>query len=63
MELREATGQDIQLELIRRTRFNMFDGEKICDILNRYRGHWRGALLDHTGVPNYRERVLCRAEG
>ena len=27
--LREATVQEIQLELIRRTRFNAFDGERI----------------------------------
>lgn len=55
MQLRDATVQDIQLELIRRTRFNEFDGERICDILGRYRGHWRAVLLDRTGVPNHRE--------
>lgn len=57
MQLRDATVQDIQLELIRRTRFNEFDGERICDILRRYRDHWRAVLLDRTGVPNYAEPV------
>ena len=55
MLLRDATVQDIQLELIRRTRFNEFDGEYICNILQRYSGIWRAVLLDRTGVPNYRE--------
>ena len=51
--LRDATVQDIQLELIRRTRFNEFDGERICELLDQYRGHWQAVLLDRPGVPNY----------
>jgi hypothetical protein len=53
--LRDATVQDIQLELIRRTRFNEFDGEQVCVLLNKYRGHWRAVLLDCPGVPNYNQ--------
>lgn len=47
--------QDIQLELIRRTTFNDFDGEEVCELLARHRGLWRAALLDRVGVPNYAE--------
>lgn len=51
--LRDATVQDIQLELIRRARFNEFNGERICELLNKYRGYWQAVLLDRPGVPNY----------
>jgi hypothetical protein len=51
--LRAATVQEIQLELVRRTRFNDFDGEQVCVLLDQYRGHWQAVLLDHPGVPNY----------
>ena len=51
--LRDATVQDIQLELIRRTRFNDFDGERVCELLNKYRDRWQAVLLDRPGVPNY----------
>ena len=53
LALRDATVQDIQLELIRRTRFNDFDGEAVCRLLAEYRGHWRAVVLDRPGVPNY----------
>jgi hypothetical protein len=56
LTLCDATVQDIQLELIRRTRFNSFDGEVICALLARYRSHWRGVLFDRPGIPNYKER-------
>jgi hypothetical protein len=52
--LRDATVQDIQLELIRRTRFNTFDGEVICELLAKYRSYWIAAVFDNNGVPNYR---------
>lgn len=51
--LRDATVQEIQLELIRRTRFNDFHGDRVCELLNRYHGHWRAVLLDRPGAPNY----------
>jgi hypothetical protein len=35
----DATVQEIQLELIRRTWFNDFDGNRVCDLLDRYRGY------------------------
>lgn len=54
--LRDATVQDIQLELIRRTTFNDFYGERVCELLARHRGLWRAVLLDHPGVPNYKQR-------
>lgn len=53
--MRDATVQDIQLELIRRTKFNDFDGERICELLNQHRYLWRAVLLDRPGVPNYAE--------
>ncbi|MBX9583022.1 MAG: hypothetical protein K2X87_22175 [Gemmataceae bacterium] len=49
--LRDATVQDIQLELIRRTKFNTFDGERVYSTLIRHRGLWRAALLDRPGLP------------
>jgi hypothetical protein len=51
--LREASVQDIQLELLRRTRFNDMDGEKVYASLLRHRHLWLAALLDRQGVPNY----------
>jgi hypothetical protein len=51
--LREASVQDIQLELLRRTRFNDLNGEKVCASLLRHRHLWLAALLDRPGVPNY----------
>jgi hypothetical protein len=53
LALRDATVQDIQLELIRRTRFNDFHGERVCELLNAYRGHWQAVVFDRPGVPNY----------
>jgi hypothetical protein len=41
------------MEIIRRTRFNDFHGQRVCDLLNRYRGHWWSVLLDRPGVPSY----------
>lgn len=47
--LREATVQDIQLELIRRHRFNMFDGQKVYNFLMAHRHLWLGAVMDRFG--------------
>jgi len=44
--LAEATVQDIQLELIRRTRFNTFDGERLVANLLAHRELWEAVLLD-----------------
>lgn len=57
--LSQASVQDIQLELIRRTSFNALDGERVHASLLRHRHLWLAALLDRPGVPNYAEpRVL-----
>src|SRR5437879_522457 len=55
LTLRDATVQEIQLELIRRTRFNAFDGEKIYASLMKHRELWLAVLLDRPGLPNYAE--------
>jgi hypothetical protein len=51
--LRDATVQDIQLELIRRTEYNALDGEKVYAHLLQHRSLWRAVLLDRPGRPNY----------
>jgi hypothetical protein len=48
--LAEATVQEIQLELIRRTRFNAFDGQRVLDALMRHRELWRAVILDRVGL-------------
>lgn len=53
LRLQEATVQEIQLELIRRTRFNAFDGEQIYASLMKHRTLWQAVLLDRPGLPNY----------
>lgn len=51
--LRDATVQDIQLELIRRTKFNALDGEQVHAGLLRHRGLWQAVLLDRPGHADY----------
>ncbi len=53
--LRDATVQDIQLELLRRAKWNALDGERVVDSLLQHRDLWIAALLDRPGVPNYSE--------
>ena len=48
--LTEATIQEIQLELIRRTRFNAFDGPRVLAGLNAHRNLWDAVLLDRFGI-------------
>lgn len=55
LSLRDASVQDIQLELLRRTRFNALDGERIVVSLLKHRDLWLAALLDRPGIPNYAE--------
>jgi hypothetical protein len=50
--LREATVQEIQLELLRRTCFNALDGERVRASLLKHRDLWLAALLDRPGVAN-----------
>ena len=54
--LRDATVQDIQLELLRRTCFNALEGERVAASLLKRRDLWLAALLDRPGVPNYVEQ-------
>lgn len=46
--LTEATVQEIQLELIRRTQFNAFDGEEVVDSLQRHRPLWLAAVMESS---------------
>ncbi len=63
LSLRDASVQDIQLELIRRTRFNAMHGERIVASLLRHRDLWLAVLLDQPGLPNYAEPSLLLASG
>ncbi len=63
LTLRDASVQDIQLELIRRTSFNAFNGERIYASLLRHRDLWLACLLDRPGVVNYAKRTLLRTAG
>jgi hypothetical protein len=53
LSLRDASVQDIQLELIRRTRFNSMNGERIVASLHRHRDLWLAALLDRPELADY----------
>jgi hypothetical protein len=46
MELNNATVQDIQLELIRRSKWNSFNGQRIFDDLQNHRDLWEAVMLD-----------------
>jgi hypothetical protein len=50
--LADATVQEIQLELIRRTRFNAFDGERVVASLLAHRTLWEATLLDRQCFSN-----------
>ena len=50
--LRSATVQEIQLELIRRVRFNELDGKKIHASLTAHRDLWQAVLIDRVGIAN-----------
>ena len=50
--LQDASVQDIQLELLRRTRFNDLDGERVSASLVKHRRLWLAALPDRPGVPD-----------
>ncbi|MBF6173600.1 hypothetical protein [Nocardia blacklockiae] len=48
--LAEATVQQIQLELIRRTNFNYFCGPRVADSLETHHDLWLAVCLDAPGV-------------
>ena len=50
--LPDATVQEIQLELIRRTRFNSFDGERVVASLLAHRTLWEATLMDRFCFSN-----------
>jgi len=52
VRLADASIQQIQLELIRRRRFNEFDGPKVAESLLRHRELWLAAYMDRFGVPH-----------
>ncbi len=49
-KLGEASAQEIQLELIRRRKFNAFDGEQVAEALVKHRDLWESAFMDRLGV-------------
>lgn len=49
--LAEATVQEIQLELIRRTQHNFFHGEKVVNDLLAHREWWEAVLMDTCNLP------------
>ena len=53
--LQDATVQEIQLELLRRTQHNLLDGEKVVATLLKHRDLWLAALLDRQGVSDNRQ--------
>jgi len=61
--LRDASAQDIQLELIRRSSFNAYDGERVYQSLQRHRDLWLAVLLDRPGLPNYATPSLLLMSG
>lgn len=61
--LPDATVQEIQLELIRRSKFNSFDGKAVCDLLRTHQALWRGVIFDRPGLPNYAEPTRLLMSG
>jgi hypothetical protein len=55
LRLCDATVQEIQLELLRRTTMNALDGESVLASLLRHRKLWLAVLLDRPGIPDYSE--------
>ena len=51
--LRDASVQDIQFELLRRSCWNALDGERVYVSLMEHRALWLAALLDRPGLANY----------
>lgn len=63
LALGEATVQDIQLELLRRTRFNDLDGARLCDSLQKHRSLWKAVLLDRPGLANFHGQGMLLTSG
>jgi hypothetical protein len=52
LSLREASYQEIQLELIRRRKFNAFDGERVVATLLEHRDLWEAVMMERLAVSN-----------
>ena len=63
LSLRDASAQDIQLELLRRTQFNTMNGERIVASLLKHRDLWMAVLLDRQGLANHAEPGLLLMSG
>lgn len=50
--LSEATCLEIQLELIRRRRFNSFCGERVAKALLEHRDLWDAVMMDRLAISN-----------
>ena len=50
--LRDATAQEIQLELIRRHTYNAFNGERVAASLLRHRDLWKAVMMDRFCLSN-----------
>jgi hypothetical protein len=55
LDLSQATIQDIQLELIRRHRHNLFDGRKVAADLLTHREWWTAVLVDRMDLIKLRD--------
>jgi hypothetical protein len=58
--LNKATCQELQLELIRRRRFNGFDGERVVSILLAHRELWEAVVMDRL-ARIFRQNDWCGA--
>jgi len=50
--LGEASFQEIQLELIRRRKFNAFDGQRVAAMLLKHRDLWEAVMMDRLAISN-----------
>lgn len=53
LPLGEATAQDIQLEIIRRWKFNEFDGQAVAAILFEHRELWQAVMMDRLALTGF----------
>ena len=61
--LRDASVQEIQLELLRRSCWNALDGERVYTSLLKHRDLWLAVLLDRPGIANYAEPTSLLMSG
>lgn len=53
LRLGEAMAQEIQLEIIRRWKFNEFDGQAVAAILFEHRELWEAAMMDRLALSGF----------